>query len=265
MPPGVALRTAADFSEACTEINPDLLPEAYLDLNAVSPLTARAVPKLFQGTPTVHVLDGGIIGGPPIAPQADGSSSADPSDPTAWKRPSIVLSGTEPLASLSPRASVLTHALNTRHVGDKFGAASGLKMCFASLTKGFTALATQSFTTASALGVLPELKDHLREFAPGLEPRAERGLVGMVPKAYRWVDEMNQIAETMEEFGGFGHSRDETMGACGRNIYREIGQLFLLVSECTALAGDGQGREQARSADEVATMCGKALRPPKHL
>ncbi len=72
-------------------------------------------------------------------------------------------------------------------------------MCYASTTKGLTAIAVQSYATAHRLGVLGELR---RELGAGAA-RAERSLVSMPPKAYRWVREMEEIALTFEEEGGF--------------------------------------------------------------
>ena len=57
----------------------------------------------------------------------------------------------------------LAAALNSRHISPDVGSASGLKMCFAALHKGLAAITVQSFTTAHALGVLPELQRSLNE------------------------------------------------------------------------------------------------------
>lgn len=77
-------------------------------------------------------------------------------------------------------------------------------MCFASTTKGLTAIAIQSFTTANKLGVLDDLQTHLKDYSPKTGDLAAKGLVNMPPKAYRWVDEMKEIAETFHTEGGFG-------------------------------------------------------------
>lgn len=76
-------------------------------------------------------------------------------------------------------------------------------MCFACTTRGFVALAIQSFTTAQELGVLEELRECLQKYNPSTLTLAEKGLVTMAPKAYRWVHEMMEIADTMGENGGF--------------------------------------------------------------
>lgn len=52
----------------------------------------------------------------------------------------------------------LAQVLNVKHISDRIGPATGLKMCFAALSKGFMALTIQSFTTAQNLGVVNELR-----------------------------------------------------------------------------------------------------------
>lgn len=147
----------------------------YLDLNAISPARARNIEELLtHGSSHIRFIDGGIIGGPPKL-QEDGT----------WKVPSIPLSGPIKLSDAVDGGDEITKILNARHIGSEVGTASGLKMCFASLSKGFTALAIQSYSTASNLGVLAELQAELDMFSPGVRTRAENGLVSMAPKAYR--------------------------------------------------------------------------------
>lgn len=71
-------------------------------------------------------------------------------------------------------------------------------MSFAALTKGLTALSILSFSTAQRESLLPELLDHLDAYSPHTAAFAHAGGVGMSPKAYRWVDEMRGIGETLD-------------------------------------------------------------------
>lgn len=133
-----------------------------------------------------------------------------------------------------------------KHINDTIGAATGLKMCFASLTKGFTALAIQSFTTANNLGVIPELKAHMEEFNPTGLKQAERSLPGMCPKAYRWVHEMREIAETFEADGGF--EKDES-------TFRAVAEIYDLVAHGTELGNEITGdRKRGQTVEDVAAL-----------
>lgn len=174
----------------------------------------------------IGFVDGGIIGGPPRAPADDPRA-----DPERWYRPSLVLSGPD-VGGLVPEA--LRAVLRCRVVGADVGAASGLKCCFASLQKGYTALAIQSYTTAERLGVLGELRAHMGEFAPAMETRAARGLTSMPPKAGRWVREMQEIGRTFREDGGWE----------GGGVFDEIAEVYRYVTEETVL---GEERTEARS------------------
>jgi 3-hydroxyisobutyrate dehydrogenase-like beta-hydroxyacid dehydrogenase len=181
-----AQRIAAVSQNAAFQHKTDINPLYYLDLNAISPDSARRIHSLFNdATSAILSIDGGIIGGPPHL-TSEGT----------WYKPSIPTSGPHRLPyPSSPGTSEpsLAEVLNIKHIGPTIGTATGLKMCFAALTKGMTALALQSFTTAQNLGVLDELHKHLEMMAPAIGVRCRKGVVSMVPKAYRWVAEMDEV------------------------------------------------------------------------
>jgi hypothetical protein len=145
----------------------------------------------------------------------------------------------------------LAEVLNVKHLDDKIGSATGLKMCFASLSKGFTALSIQAYTTAQRLGVLDELREHLDEFSPGVRLRSERGLTSMPPKAYRWVDEMREIASTFETDGGFEDAESP---------FRSIAEIYSLVAAGTDLGKERtENRVRGKSADDVASLMSEGI------
>ncbi|KAK4507318.1 hypothetical protein PRZ48_001053 [Zasmidium cellare] len=232
VPPRDAIATAQRIAKAVSHTNFNSRPNPlyFLDLNAISPKSSREIDSLFTHTPQIHFIDGGIIGGPPSLKQ-DGT----------WSKPSIPLSGPHTLPSTH-----LATLLNTRHINSTIGSATGLKMCFASLSKGFTALAIQSFTTAQNLGVLDELRTHLDEYAPSTRTKAEKGLTGMPPKAYRWVAEMEEIAETFEADGGFNDAE---------SIFRSVARVYEFVADGTELGKETvEGRKRGLTAEDVAVL-----------
>lgn len=161
---------------------------------------------------------------------------------SSWTRPSIVLSGQHPLSTASVSGEHLAKVLRGRNVGEDIGTASGLKCCFASLTKGFTALAIQSFSTASRLGVMAELQEHLGEFAPAMKTQGERGVAGMPPKAYRWVDEMREIGRAFAEDGGWADQEA---------IYPAVGEIYKFVAEDTVLGTERTEERTRKTIDDV--------------
>ena len=144
-------------------------------------------------------------------------------------------------------------------------------MCFAAMSKGFTAIAIESFTTAERMGVLPELQAHLKEYNPSGGASAARGLVGMPPKAYRWVAEMEEIARTMEEVGGFrsrrsGETGGEEDGATrsvqgrGGDLFRGVSDVYRFVADETKLGEEKtESRQRGMTAEDVAVLCVEAM------
>jgi 3-hydroxyisobutyrate dehydrogenase-like beta-hydroxyacid dehydrogenase len=161
LPPGRALALA---EAAGRDAGP-----LYVDCNAISPATARAIGAVVGD----RYVDAGIIGAP--------------------SAPRFYVSG--------PHAAELTALpLDVRSLDGEIGQASALKMCYAALTKGLSALLTESMVAADANGVTAALRDELADSQPQFLAGADR-LPGVVPKAYRWVAEMEEIAATFEQAG----------------------------------------------------------------
>lgn len=178
VPPGRAL-------ELARAVGRDAGP-LYVDCNAVSPATATAIGEAAGS----RYVDAGIIG-PPSAPRFYASGPHAPK-----------------LAELP---------LDVRVLDGPIGHASGLKMCYAALTKGLTALLTESMVTAEGLGLRRALEAELADSQPQFLAAARGGLPGMVPKAYRWIAEMEEIAAT---FGACGLTPRMLEGAA--DVYRFV-------------------------------------------
>ncbi|KAK4079578.1 hypothetical protein Trihar35433_683 [Trichoderma harzianum] len=220
----------------------------YVDLNAVAPSTCKSIVALFEKARVpVKFIDACILGGPPSLkkPSQEGEEAV-------WDQPSIPISGPHSLTSL-PDGEKLASVLQLRSISEEIGAASGLKMCFASITKGFTALVTQSFTTAHRLGVVDELKLELNQMVPAMLTRAEKGVPGMPPKAYRWVREMEEISKTFLEEGGWD-----------RTVFEGIAGVYKAVAEDGILGQEKIGkRKRGTSLDDVATVMAEGLEMKK--
>jgi hypothetical protein len=148
-------------------------------------------------------------------------------------------------------------------------------MCFASLGKGYAAVAVQAVATASRLGVLPDFTDALRQLAPGNLDRVERAVVGMAPKAYRWVREMEEISEThagissrlsgLERGKGEGEGEgEEDFGFNPEFIFRGAADVFRIVAEDTVLGQERVGtRNRGTTLEDVAEAVAEGLRERK--
>jgi 3-hydroxyisobutyrate dehydrogenase-like beta-hydroxyacid dehydrogenase len=128
------------------------------------------------------VVDGGIIGGP------------------AWTsgKTVLALSGT---SAAKAAALFAGSALATRVIGEDIGAASALKMCYAAVSKGTTALIAAVLATAGELGVRHALERLWHDDEPGANERNARRIAAAAPKAWRWVGEMHEIGDTLAGAG----------------------------------------------------------------
>jgi len=146
----------------------------YIDANAVSPETVGRVAEIIAGT-GAPFLDGAILGLPP-KPDAPG--------------PRFYVSGPD----TAPALILRDRGLDLRVCPGGIGAASSLKMSYAGLNKGLTALAAIMILAAERSGAGEALLAELAENEPSLLARFAKGLPDMAPKAYRWAPEMAEIA-----------------------------------------------------------------------
>jgi len=258
VPPRDALATAKRITTAFSAL-PTPKPLYYLDLNAISPRSARAIATLFNtAAPSINFLDGGIIGAAPSPKASQEPCTTVSSTPTtshAWNRPSIPISGSHQLSDSPKSGAHLSETLNLNHISKDIGPASGLKCCFASTSKGLTALAIQSFTTAASLGVLPLLQEELGARMPGIFKSAKGGLTAMPPKAYRWVREMDEIAITHADEGGFAGGEE------GTGVFGEIAKVYRSVAEETLLGEEKtERRKRGLTVEDVAALVGEGLK-----
>ena len=145
----------------------------FVDCNAVSPETARRIAAILARA-QCRFVDAGIIGPPPSA-----------------KSRTVFYASGEAAAELAPLRAL---GLDVRVLDAPVGAASALKMSYAGLTKGITALGSAIALGAARGGSADALIQELRESQPALLPYLAR-LPTMFPKAYRWVAEMEEIAD----------------------------------------------------------------------
>jgi 3-hydroxyisobutyrate dehydrogenase-like beta-hydroxyacid dehydrogenase len=147
----------------------------YVDCNAVSPETAVAIASVITSTGGPFV-DAGIVGGPPKP---------------GYEGPVFYASG-----EAAPRFAALGEfGLKVRVVDGPAGAASAVKMSYAGITKGFTALSAVMMLAAAREGTADILHRELSESQPALLAWLTRQVPAMDSKAYRWVAEMEEIAD----------------------------------------------------------------------
>jgi putative dehydrogenase len=176
LPPGDALGLAERLAPVLRAAGKKPI---YVDCNALDPSTVLRIAGVVHETGATFV-DGGIIGGPP----QPGS-----------KATKIYLSG-----EAAPQVAELNiYGLYLPIQPGPIGAASAMKMSYAGITKGFTALGAAMMLAATRAGTAEALKAELSSSQPALFAQLSRGVPGMYSKAYRWVAEMEEIAQFVGE------------------------------------------------------------------
>ncbi|KQP79300.1 NAD(P)-dependent oxidoreductase [Methylobacterium sp. Leaf117] len=164
----------------------------YVDCNAVNVVTVRRIADLIRPTGATF-LDAAIIGLPPKP---------------GTRGPRVHVSGEAPETARPLRDL----GVDLRVVEGGIGAASALKMSYAGINKGLTALASIMVLAADRAGAGDALRAELAENEPELFSRFARNLPDMIPKARRWVAEMHEIAAFL---GDDSDGRQVFSGAAG--------------------------------------------------
>ncbi|KZO96265.1 6-phosphogluconate dehydrogenase C-terminal domain-like protein [Calocera viscosa TUFC12733] len=214
IPPDAALDFAKEFSAAYNSLGDEkrVGKPAFADLNAVNPSSVVRIAQLLgkEGL-TLPFIDGSIIGGPP----KEGYTPIIYASAEVGTEGAKVLDEFEALEKYGLKIGAL------RGEGAGIGAASALKMAYAGITKGITGLASTMILAAYANspGTADALIAELSESQPALLQRFTRSIPDMIPKAYRFHGEMEEISGFVVEEGG-GGSGDVHKGIAA--TYRRI-------------------------------------------
>ena len=199
----------------------------YADCNAVSPATARRLAETLAkaGAPFIDV---GIIG------PAPGRGAA----------PRFYASGpdTTPVRALDGKGIVV------RDIGAEVGRASGIKMCYAALTKGTTTLHTAVLVAAEAMGLTAELDRELRDSQQAVHARMAATVPGLPADAARWIGEMVEIAATFADAG------------VTPKFHQGAAEIFRLLAETRFAAETRETLDPNRGLEEVIPVYAAGLR-----
>jgi L-threonate 2-dehydrogenase len=196
VPPGEALALAGRLAPVLTAAN---RKPVYVECNAVSPPTMLKIAEVIAATGCPFV-GAGIIGPPP----KPGTTNTK-----------IYASG----PGAKDFALLNDYGLIVRVLNGPLTAASALKMSYAGITKGFTALGAAMMLAASRGGSAAALRAELAESRPDLLRYLSNQVPAMYSKAYRWVAELDEIAS----FVGDEHAEHEMLAAAAR-LYERIAE-----------------------------------------
>lgn len=154
----------------------------YVEANAISPDRTRRIAAACaeRGVP---MLDGSIVGGPP------GPDSA----------PRLYLSGDGEQVARVAGAFKDTQVV-ARPLDAEIGAASALKMAYASYQKSARVLAAVSHALAAHHGVADELAREAGSLTSNILAQTDQ-LPSVAARAWRWAPELEEIAATLRTAG----------------------------------------------------------------
>jgi 3-hydroxyisobutyrate dehydrogenase-like beta-hydroxyacid dehydrogenase len=216
--PAAATEAAKQVAEAISNVGKQIL---YVDCNAIAPQKVINIAQLIESVGGIFV-DASIIGPPPRVPN----------------RTRIYTSGKQ----ANQLQQLRDHGLDVRVIGDEIGQASGLKMSYAALTKGLTAISTELLIAAHRLGLDQELWDEVSSSQKELASILTRSIPSMTPKAHRWVGEMEEIAETFKELG------------LTERIFHGAADVYRLVKETSLGKETPEECDRDRPLDEIITI-----------
>ena len=212
-----------EIADAVKATGTDLL---FAECNAIAPELSREMEGVLSAAGARYV-DASIIGGPP----RNGSS------------PRVYASG----SNAAEFEQLQDFGLDVRNLGPQLGRASGIKMCYAALTKGTTALQTELLIAAEKLGLTQEL---MAEFSGGQQEavqRMEGWIPGMPAKSRRWISEMEQIEATFRDLG------------LTPNIFKGVADMYRMIGD-TALGDENpESRDKERSLAETIRIIAESM------
>lgn len=152
----------------------------FAECNAIAPQLTRQLEPVIART-GARFVDASIIGGPPR-----GGSS-----------PRFYTSG----PNATEMEQLREFGLDVRNIGPDTGQASGIKMCYAAMTKGSSALYSELLLAAEMMGLSDHLKAEFQSSQSSVYQRMESGIPGIPARSRRWVSEMQEIGATFEHLG----------------------------------------------------------------
>ncbi|MBD2207182.1 NAD(P)-dependent oxidoreductase [Calothrix sp. FACHB-1219] len=215
--PAAATEAASQVAEVIGNVGKNIL---YVDANAISPQKVKNIAQIIESQGGQFV-DASIIGPPPRVPN----------------RTRIYASGKQAVELQQLR----DYGLDIRVIGDEIGKASGLKMSYAALTKGLTAIGTELLIAAHRLNLDQELWDEITTSQPELAKILTRSLPSMTPKAHRWIGEMEEIADTFQAL-------DLT-----EKIFQGAADVYRLVKETSLGRETPEESDRDRSLSDIVT------------
>jgi 3-hydroxyisobutyrate dehydrogenase-like beta-hydroxyacid dehydrogenase len=177
----ISLCPPAAAEDLAREVAGHAFTGVYVEANAISPERAERIARLLG--PTATVVDGAVVGSPPVR----------------GKTPTLYLSG--PTAATTTVEAVFAGtAVRTKVLGKEVGQASALKVSYTAFQKVSRVLAALATGVARQYDVDQELLEVAARRSTSY--LAEPGYIPKVAaRAWRWGPELEEAADTLAAAG----------------------------------------------------------------
>ena len=204
-----------EVADAVKATGADLL---FAECNAIAPQLSRKMAGVLSEAGARYV-DASIIGGPPRNESS----------------PRVYVSG----GNAAEFEQLREFGLDVRNMGPQLGRASGIKMCYAAMTKGTTALQAELLIAAEKLGLTQELMAEFAGSQPAVVKRLEGWIPGMPAKSRRWISEMEEIEATFRDMG------------LTPNILKGVADMYRMIGDTPLGDENPETRDKERGLEET--------------
>ena len=198
----------------------------FAECNAIAPALSKEMEGVLSEAGARYV-DASIIGGPP----RNGSS------------PRVYVSGD----NATEFEQLRDFGLDVRNLGPQLGRASGIKMCYAAMTKGTTALHAELLIAAEKMGLTEAVMAEFAGSQPAVVTRMEGWMPTMPAKSRRWVSEMEEIERTFSDLG------------MTPNIFKGVADMYRMIGATPLGDENPESRDKERGLAETIRKIAEAM------
>jgi 3-hydroxyisobutyrate dehydrogenase-like beta-hydroxyacid dehydrogenase len=177
----ISLCPPAAAEDLASDVAAHRFAGVYVEANAINPTRVQRIAELLE--PAATVVDGGVVGSPPVG----------------GKTPTLYLSGPAD-ATESIEALFAGTAVRTAVLGTEIGKASALKLAYASFQKTSRVLVALAVGMAREHGVDQELIEVASRRADSYLAEPEY-VAKTAARAWRWGPELEEAADALEATG----------------------------------------------------------------
>lgn len=133
------------------------------------------------------------------------------------------------------------------------GQASGIKMCYAAMTKGTSALYSELLIAAELMGLTEPLLAEFQSGQSAVLQRMERNLPTVPPRSRRWVSEMEEIRDTFAHLGLTPH------------LFEGVAEMYRFIGGSPLGEEFPESRDRERTFIETIRQLAQHLREPREV